>query len=150
MRLYRRCNERNSTKTFADTIAAAVSIIVLVGVTGISQPAAQEAASSVAHVEVVSGRVVAFSRGSPSLLDALDTITDRTRLDLQEHSELRICHYGTRQLVILTGPAQASISADGVTAQNGNAIDTSEGTCAAPQISRFQGGLVSRGVNFRQ
>jgi hypothetical protein len=150
MCLYRGCNESNSATTFANTIVAAVSVMALVGVAGISQPAAQEAKSSVAHVEVVSGRVVAFSRGSPFLLDALDTITDRTRLDLQEHSELHICHYATRQLVVLTGPAQASISADGVTAQNGNAINTSAGTCAAPQISRSQGGLVSRGVNFRQ
>lgn len=150
MRLYRGCNESNSATTFANTIVAAVSVMALVGVAGISEPAAQEAKSSVAHVEVVSGRVVAFSRGSPFLLDALDTITDRTRLDLQEHSELHICHYATRQLVVLTGPAQASISADGVTAQNGNAINASAGTCAAPQISRSQGGLVSRGVNFRQ
>jgi hypothetical protein len=150
MLLYRRCNERKLATAFADMISRAVSIIVLVGATAISQPAAQEAASNVAYVEVVSGRVVAFSRGSPVLLNDFDTIADRTRLDLQAHSELRICHYGMRQIVTLTGPARASISADGVTAENGSAVRASAGRCAAPLVSKFQGGLVSRGISVRQ
>jgi hypothetical protein len=130
--------------------AAVLSAIVFGAAAGISQSAAQEVASDVAHVEAVSGRVVAFARGRPVLLDALDIISDRTRIDLQSHSELRICHYGTQQLVILKGPARASISADGVTAENGNAINASAGICATPVASKFQGGLVSRGVPSRQ
>jgi len=152
MRLHRGRNERKLGTAPADMIRAAaiLSTIGLSGATGISRSAAQEAAGDVAYVEVVSGRVVALSRGRPVLLDALDTIADRTRLDLQAHSELRICHYGMQQLVILTGPARASISAEGVTAENGNAINSAAGRCARPVVSKFQGGLVSRGISFRQ
>ena len=130
--------------------AAVLSAVGLGAAAGISQSAAQEVAGDAAHVEAVSGRAVAFSRGRPVLLDALDIIIDRTRIDLQSHSELRICHYGTQQLVILKGPTRASISADGVTAENGNAINASAGICATPVASKFQGGLVSRGVPSRQ
>jgi hypothetical protein len=130
--------------------AAVLSAIGFGAATGLSQSAAQEAAGDVAYVEGVSGRVVAFARGRPVLLDALDTIIDRTRLDLQPHSELRICHYGTQRLVILNGPARASVSADGVTAENGNAVNSSAGICATPVASKFQGGLVLRGVPSRQ
>ena len=68
----------------AGTVMAAivVSTFVLVGWTGISQSAAQEAATGAAYVESVDGRIVAFSRGKPVLLDALDVLGDRTRLDL--------------------------------------------------------------------
>ena len=62
-----------------------------------ARSAAQEAAADVGYVEDVSGRVVAFAQGKPTLLDALDVISDRTRLDLQANSELRICHYPTAQ-----------------------------------------------------
>jgi hypothetical protein len=130
-----------------------MAVAVLIGfgaAAGISQSAAQEVAGDVAYVEGVSGRVVAFSRGRPVLLDVLDTIIDRTRLDLQPQSELRICHYGTQRLVILKGPARASISADGVIAESGHAINAAAGICATPVASRFQGGLVSRGVPSRQ
>src|SRR5262245_37756199 len=44
---------------------------------------AQGNVAGVAYVEDVSGRVVAFSAGKPVLLDALDVVSDRTRLDLQ-------------------------------------------------------------------
>ena len=44
--------------------------------------AASEVEPAVAYVEEVSGPVVAFSQGKPTLLDALDVINDRTRLDL--------------------------------------------------------------------
>jgi hypothetical protein len=47
-----------------------------------SASAAQEAIE-VAFVENVSGRVVALAAAKPTLLDALDVVTDGTRLDLQ-------------------------------------------------------------------
>ena len=47
------------------------------------QSAAQGAAADVAYVETVRGRVVASAQGGPTLLDALDIISDPTRLDLQ-------------------------------------------------------------------
>jgi hypothetical protein len=152
MRFHLRSNDSNSRLSLANlTRAAAVlSAIGFGAAAGLSQSAAQEAAGDVAYVEGVSGRVVALARGRPVLLDALDTIIDRTRLDLQPHSELRICHYGTQRLVILKGPARASVSADGVTAENGNAVNASAGICATPVASKFQGGLVLRGVPSRQ
>ena len=132
----------------AGTILAAivVSTFALGGATGISQSAAQEAAIEVAYIEAVNGRVVGLSRGKPVLLEALDTLSERTRLDLQIDSEVRICHLRTHRLLTLRGPARALISADGIAAENGQTVEASTTTCAGPVVSRHQGGLVSRGV----
>ena len=107
--------------------------------------ATQEAAE-VAFVEDMNGRVVAFLQGKPSLLEALDTIRDRTQLDLLVNSELRICHYQTRQVLTLKGPLRASISGDSVTVENGKAVLVFAGSCSKPVVSDFQGGLVARGL----
>jgi hypothetical protein len=111
---------------------------------GISQAAAQASPTEVAYVEAVRGRVIASSQGKPALLEALDTVGDRTQLDLQANSELRICHYPTRKLLTLHGPLRASVSPSGVTAENGAALKGPSETCAAPLVSTFQGGLVTR------
>ncbi len=130
--------------------AIVVSTFALGGATGISRSAAQEAATEAAYIEAVSGRVVGFSGGKPVLLEALDTLSERTRLDLQINSEVRICHLRTHRLLTLRGPARALISADGVVAENGQAIAASTTTCAEPIVSKHQGGLVSRGVAAKQ
>jgi hypothetical protein len=136
----------------AGTILAAivVSTFALVGATGISRSAAQEAATEAAYIEAVNGRVVGFSGGKPILLEALDTLSERTRLDLQINSEVRICHLRTHRVLTLRGPARALISADGVVAENGQAIAASTTTCGEPIVSKHQGGLVSRGVAAKQ
>jgi hypothetical protein len=113
---------------------------------GPAYAAAQDNVADVAYVEDVSGRVVAFSAGKPVLLDALDVVSDRTRLDLQANSELRICHYQTRQLLTLKGPLRASISVDGVVVENAKTALAGAGSCAPPVVSTFQGGIVSRGT----
>jgi hypothetical protein len=110
-----------------------------------SARAAQEAIE-VAFVENVSGRVVALAAAKPTLLDALDVVTDGTRLDLQPNSELRICHYQMRQYVTLRGPVRASVSRDGVVVESNRSAVTAEGSCAAPSDSSFQGGIVMRGL----
>ena len=107
---------------------------------------ANDVAADVAYVEEMSGRVVAFARGTPVLLQTLDVISDRTRLDLQPNSELRICHYRTQRFLTLEGPSRATISADGVTAKAGKAIVAS----GAPAAPKLQGGLLSRGAAFKQ
>ena len=130
----------------AGTILAAI----VVSTFAFGGAAAQEAATEVAYIEAVNGRVVAFSRGKPVLLEALDTLSERTRLDLQINSEVRICHLRTQRLLTLKGPTRALISADGVAAESGQAIPASATTCGEPIESRHQGGLVSRGVASRQ
>jgi hypothetical protein len=105
---------------------------------------AQEAAADVAYVETVSGRVVAFARGAPVLLSNLDIIGDRTKLDLLAQSELRVCHYGTQRFLTLKGPARLTISSDGVSSEGGKSIEASAEPCAAPTISKLQGGLLTR------
>jgi hypothetical protein len=144
--------QRKSALRGAGTILAAivVSTFALGGATGMSQSAAQEAATEVAYIQAVNGRVVGFSRGKPVLLEALDTLSERTRLDLQINSELLICHLRTHRLLTLRGPVRALISADGVAAENGQAIEASTATCAEPVVSRHQGGLVSRGAVSKQ
>ena len=108
---------------------------------------AAQNANEVAFVESVSGHVVAFSAGKPkpALLEALDVVSDGTRLDLQANSELRICHYQTRQFLTLRGPLRASISREGVAVVSGKMAVAGE-SCAAPVSSTFSGGTVFRGV----
>lgn len=139
----RRCGEGAATVL---ALAAAVLLLPAVGA-GPAHAAGPQDAAEVAYVEDVSGRVVAFANGKPTLLDALDIISDRTRLDLQANSELRLCHYQTLQLLTLKGPLRASISRDGVTAETGKAV--ASGSCVAPVVSTFQGGLVSRGTGMK-
>jgi hypothetical protein len=129
-------------------IAAVLALpIIGFGVAGSSSySAAQGTAADVAHVEAVSGRVVAAAGGKPALLDVLDTLGDQTRLDLLANSELRICHYQTRKLITLRGPLRVAVSASNVTVENGKAAGASTETCAAPLVSTFQGGIVSRNI----
>src|ERR1700704_4056393 len=143
---YRGCGENTST-LMAFMLAAVLLPAIALGLgSGPAFAAAEDAATDVAYVAEVSGRVVASSHGKPALLDALDIISDRTRLDLQANSELRICHYRSQQLLSLKGPLKASISRDGVTVEGSNAAAASAGPCAAPVVSTFQGGIVSRGL----
>src|SRR5258708_14239670 len=78
----------------SDVIRAAVIFATVLGAgSGLSPSTAQESATDVGFVEAMSGRVVAFVRGSPVLVDVLDVISERTRLDLLANSELHLCHY---------------------------------------------------------
>ena len=122
-------------------LLSALSVALVSG----SASAAQEAIE-VAFVENVSGRVVALAAAKPTLLDALDVVTDGTRLDLQPNSELRICHYQLRQYLTLRGPMRASVSRDGVVVEGNKSAVTVAGSCAAPSDSSFQGGIVMRGL----
>ena len=94
--------------------AVLVSTIGLAGVFGFPPSAAQEAAPDVAHVAAVSGRVVALVRGTPSLLETADVISDRTRLDVLANSELQVCHYRMQRFVTMSGPARVTVSAGGI------------------------------------
>jgi hypothetical protein len=135
----------------AGTVVGSLAAMLLsAAVDGASAPTwAQQAVADVAYVEDVTGHVVALSQGKPILLNALDTISDRTRLDLQANSELRICHFPTRQFLTLKGPLKASVSQDGVTADNNKAMATATGRCVAPVVSTVQGGLVSRSAGVK-
>jgi hypothetical protein len=126
----------------ASTVRLCTALGLAAGILG---PAAQAIATDVAYVESVSGSVVATSQGKQIALDVLDTMGVQTQLDLQGNSELRICHYRTHKLLTLRGPLRAVVSASGVTGENGTAINGPAETCAAPVVSTFQGGLVTRG-----
>lgn len=127
--------------------AVVLSLIGLGAAVTISHSEGQETASDVAYVETVTGNVVAAAQGKPVLLDVLDTIGDRTRLDLTANSELRLCHYQLRKLVSLKGPLRASVSASGVTIESGKAVAPSAESCAVPVVSTLQGGFVSRNIS---
>jgi hypothetical protein len=146
-REHRELSERVST--VMELVAAALVLSAIGAGTVPAHSATQEIAADVGYVEDVSGRVVAFSQGKPTLLDALDVISDRTRLDLQANSELRLCHYPTSKLLTLKGPLRASISRDGVTVENSKAVVAATGSCVAPVVSTFQGGIVSRGTGMK-
>lgn len=126
-------------------ISAAMLSSAVGAVMGEPAFAAQEA-TEVAVVEHVSGRVLAFLDGKPTLLETLDGIGNGTQLDLQANSELRICHYQTRQFLTLKGPLRVSISRDGVALASSKTIAAAGGSCAAPISSTFSGGIVFRGL----
>jgi hypothetical protein len=113
---------------------------------GVTPSAAQETPRDIAFVEAVSGRVVAFASGAPTLLGALDVITDRTRVDVMANGELRLCQYRTSRFLTVKGPARIIVSADGVTVEAGKAVDVSRETCGVVEASAHQGGLVARGI----
>jgi hypothetical protein len=146
----RRHNEGKSKVAAGIMAAVVLSTICLGGDASLSPAAAQEAAADVGYVVSVSGRVVALARGNPALLDTFDNISDRTRLDLLANSELHLCHYRTQRIVMLKGPARVIISADGMKAEAGKAIDASEERCTAPVMSRVNGGLLTRGARFKK
>jgi hypothetical protein len=126
-----------------------LSAIGLSGVFGLLPSVAEEPAADVAYVVSVSGRVVALVRGTPSLLDTGDVINDRTRLDVLANSELQVCHDGLQRFVTLSGPTRVTFSSGSVTVESGRAAIVSKETCAMPQASNFQGGLVTRGVSLK-
>ena len=145
---YRRCSERTRAAGH-DRAAVVLSAMGLGAAAGISPSAAQDAATDVAYVEAVSGRVRCLRSGDPVLLDALDIISDRTRLDLQANSELRICHYRTQRILTLEGPSRASISAAGVTAENGKAVDATRQGRAPHPWSRTSREVLLRAASTR-
>jgi hypothetical protein len=132
----------------ASVVKASVVLSAVFGVlSGVSPSMAQQAASDVAYVEAVSGRVVAASaRGTPVLVESLDVISDRTRFDLLPNSELRLCHYQIRRFVTVTGPARVTVSADGLTVEAGKEAEVSQDGCGFALASKFQGGFVARGA----
>ena len=139
----------NRRRSMSAKVMNAVVVTLALGLgSGLFHSAAQGADADVAYVELVRGRVIASAQEGPTPLDLLDIISDRTRLDLPANSELRICHYRTGKILTMRGPLRASISATGVAAENGKTIDATSETCAAPMISTFQGGFVTRSVGL--
>ena len=125
---------RTTVKFISATILSSVIAVAL----GVGPLYAAQDAIEVAIVENVSGQVVAFLAGKPTLLEALDVVSDGTRLDLQANSELRICHYQTRQFLTLRGPLRASISREGVAVISGKTTTIAGESCAAP-VPRSRG-----------
>ncbi len=112
--------------------------------------AAQEASRDVAFVETVTGRVVAFASGAPTLLSPSEVITNRTRVDVLANSELRLCHYQTSRFLTVKGPARMIVSVDGINVEAGKSVELSRETCGLVEASAHQGGLVARGVSYKK
>ena len=119
-------------------------VLCVQGTGYVSPAAAQNTAGEVAYVESVNGRALAMVQGKPTLLDSLDVIDEKTRIDLLAGSELRLCHYRTQRIFTLTGPLRASVTDAGVAGEKGNAIAPSAETCVRPVMSNFQGGIIAR------
>ncbi len=83
-------------------------------------------------MEAVTGRVIAFVAGKPTLLASSEMIGDRTQIDLQPNSEVRFCHFRANRLLTLKGPSRALVSAEGVTDRTGKAISADAGACTPP------------------
>jgi len=144
-------NHRRNERSLATTVFGATQAVLVAAAIGLGggagiAPAAAQDATIVAYVEEVNGRVVASSATAVTLLHILDTISDRTQIDLLANSELRICHYRTQQFLALKGPGRAVISEAGVLAEAGKAVAIPAGACSAPIVSSFQGGFVTRGM----
>ena len=139
---YRGCNK---STIVASTIRAIVLSTLILG-PGLGVSVAQEAASGVAYVETVRGRVISFAHGTPVLLSSLDVIKDRTRIDLLADSELHVCHHRTQRFVTLKGPSRVTFTAHGVSNEAGKSVAPSTERCAASTVSKHSGGLVTRGI----
>lgn len=131
-------------------ILTALSAIALAALAGLAPAAAQgngaaaAAGSEVAYVESVNGRVLAMIAGRPTLLDTLDMIDERTRVDLLANSDLRICHYRRQRIVEVRGPLRISVTSSGVTVDGGKEVEASSEPCVKPAVSNFQGGFLAR------
>jgi hypothetical protein len=137
--------------TMALSVVTAAHLVSIVGLgvvlnlgTDICLSAAEGTSAEVAYVESVTGSVIAFAQGRPRLVEALDTIGDRTQLDLKANSELRICHYRSGKLVTLQGPLRIVVSAAGI--ENPSAMVNARETCSKPAASIFHGGTTFRGI----
>ncbi len=126
--------------------AMVLSVLGFGAAAGISQSSAQTAGAEIGYVVALTGPVVMHAGATPVLLDPLDGIRDRARLELPAGSEARVCHYPTQRQLTLKGPLRASVSTQGVTAENGKPLDLAAIPCAMPRASKHQGGLVARGV----
>jgi hypothetical protein len=135
--------------TRAAVLASKLGVGLIAGL-GSTAAAAQSTGAEVAHVLGVRGFVLAGSQGQQSPLDVLDTIRDRTRIDLEANSELRICHYRTRTLLTLRGPLRAVVSAGGLAVDDTAPVGRSQEPCSAPTMATVHGGLVTRGLNTRR
>ena len=109
-----------------------------------SSAVAEMAVTDVAYVESLTGRAIALVQGKPTLLEPLDIIDERTRLDILANSEVRLCHYRNEKLLTLRGPLRVSVLASAVTAENGQEISGFGERCVKPAISTFQGGVLAR------
>jgi len=131
------CLQRNAASLSAKCRTAASAVgggSPPAGARPVARPApASTHDTNVAFVEAVSGRVIAFARGKPALLENSDMISDPTQLDLQANSELRFCHFKANRLLTLRGPSRALVSAEGVTDERGRAINAAVGTCTPPR-----------------
>ena len=125
--------------------AALVLLALGSGALGASSFAVAEmAATDVAYVESLNGRAIALVQGKPTLLEPLDIIDERTRLDILANSELRLCHYRNEKLLTLRGPMRVSVLASAVIAENGQEISGFGERCVKPAVSTFQGGFLAR------
>ena len=130
---------RNAKRVFIAQCVLTASVI------GADSCMAQEA--TVAHVLAVRGSVVAIASGERTWIENLDSIRERTRIELTANSELRICHYPTRTQFTLKGPLRAEVWADAVTAENARAVERSSAPCTAPGLASVLGGHLLRGVS---
>jgi hypothetical protein len=128
------------------TMKAALVLFALgSGALGASSFAVAEmAVTDVAYVESLNGRAIALVQGKPTLLEPLDIIDERTRVDILANSEVRLCHYRNEKLLILRGPLRVSVSASAVTAEGGQEISGFGERCVKPAVSTFQGGFLAR------
>lgn len=125
--------------------ASLVLLVLCCQDTGYIAPAAaQGPANEAAYVESVNGRALAMVKGKPTLLDSLDVIDEKTRVDLLPGSELRLCHYRSQRIYALKGPLRASVTDAGVTGETGGAIAATAESCVRPVVSSFQGGIIAR------
>lgn len=135
------------------TYAALIGVKPLLALScllGAVAPAAtEETVPEVAYVENLSGRATALFQGRSTQLDTLDLINDRTRIDLQAVSELRLCHYRSQQLFALKGPMQATVSREGLTVEPAKSAIAAAGSCVVPVLTSHQGGLTLRSATMK-
>jgi hypothetical protein len=127
-------------------IAKCALIATCMFIASMTDAAAQSA--DVGHVTAVDGYVLASTAGRLVRLDVLDSIRDRTKVEVRANSELQLCHHVTHTLVTLRGPASVVVSTDGLTAENAAMVKPSAKPCfVPPKQASVQAGLLTRGIS---
>jgi hypothetical protein len=106
-------------------------------------------AGDVAYVEALTGEAAQSVGGHDADLDILDVLGEGAELKVTS-GELRLCHYGLHQFLMVKGPFEGLLTRTGITAQKGEAVAASGQKCTEPVISTIQGGVAFRNLGQPQ
>jgi hypothetical protein len=102
-------------------------------------------AGDMAYVESLTGEAAQTAGGHETDLDLLDVLGEGAGLKVT-NGELRLCHYGLHQFLMVQGPFEGQVTRTGLAAQKGEPAVASGQKCSEPVVSTVQGGIALRSL----